>query len=123
MENWKVKISERFGYIGLSIFIYREIGDEKTEVMKGGDLVKTYERGEAIEPTIYIPNREILSELQAELTRYGIKSPEKSFIEGENSAMKEHLGDMRRLVFEEEKIVKGSPVKSTFPNLDDDDKN
>lgn len=51
------------------------------------------------EMTLYIPDKHTLNNLVEALQEMGAESPSKSFTEGELKATKDHLEDMRTLIF------------------------
>jgi hypothetical protein len=105
MSDWKVNIREGWNECVTEFLIFRR--DEKGIEMMVIDNPKIIKKriGEfepIIEPSFKLPyelSRTILPSLIEALDKKGIKSPSKSFTEGELTATKIHLDDMRKLVF------------------------
>lgn len=67
----------------------------------GNDTLKVINDGELYEPTLNL-FPEMLPTLMKALAEHGVRVSEQSFIEGNLEATKEHLSDMRKLVFLEQ---------------------
>lgn len=80
---------------GGKTFIYNPLTRECVEQPEGTAV--------APEMTLYIPDKLTLNNLVAMLQDFGAESPSKSFTEGELKATKDHLEDMRTLVFSRKK--------------------
>lgn len=86
----------------LEIFIYAH--DPKGKLFSAEPVVmKERKEGETIEPAIVllrIDNGYFLNSLQTELEKLGFANPSLQMTQGELKATKEHLTDMRTLVFD-----------------------
>lgn len=98
-KDWQVSIQRQVGRIDLALYIYRDLGNGKFEQVIGNDTIVTLNEGAAFEPTLTL-YADMLPVLMKELSQFGVKIPEQSFIEGKLYATEEHLKDMRKLVFE-----------------------
>ncbi len=91
---------------GVDIYIYEE-RNGKTCLYQTTELtIKECEAGASDEPTIkfnYPIANELLQALQEAIVNIGIKPKEGNKIEGLYEATKEHLNDMRKLVFKQYK--------------------
>jgi len=89
------------------IFITEEILNHKRRVALPMKLEwKELSQYDSCQPTLKIPgmiSRELYKALQLALEQQGIKPDSTSKMEGILEATKEHLKDMRRLVFKEDK--------------------
>lgn len=96
-SDWKVTIIKSPIRHTVSIFMYRFRGDGKTEVLHSGGNTVAYDEGQDFnnEPTLDI-DRDLLQALVDELRNE--KPTEGLFIEGELTATKKHLQDMRTLM-------------------------
>lgn len=112
MNPWEISIQRLPGRTTLALYIFRRGHNGKTEVVQGNDTIVTFDEGQDFEPTITL-FPEMLSVLMKELSEYGVRLPEQSFIEGKLYATDKHLEDMRRLVFEgqdREMVIEGEAL-------------
>jgi len=80
----------------VSLYVF-ERGDKKIRVYTTNKVVKEYNDGDEITPSLVIP-KHFLPELLKAIVDLGIQSPDQSFISGELVATKFHLEDTRKLL-------------------------
>jgi hypothetical protein len=95
--HWKFYLYEELSNGDISVVNYTDAGRETI-------IVPVTESTNNIKPTFELPLRAIQPLIQA-LSEAGVKTPDVSFMHGELNATKNHLKDMRELVFQEEKVV------------------
>jgi hypothetical protein len=120
MNEYKVRIVNDFCRMGIKIYLFIPRGnneaifvhpgaiDEKGHISYAQTILKIDGGAAEVSPppfmefpmSLSMEFPEFFGKLMTELNEFGIKSPDKSFVEGELQATKEHLKDMRRLVFE-----------------------
>lgn len=114
MNDFQVKLWTSWTNGGAGIFVFRQNGLNKTdfliiESIENGNAqlkIVTEEDGRTGHPFIsfglsfMIENGNILGKLQQALSEYGIKAPDKSFVEGKLEATENHLKDLQKLIFE-----------------------
>lgn len=104
-EKWKVRLRQPEERLGVDVLIYRYVSSGMQVINfteKGIGIITTIERGCVIEaPTMRLDYdaKEILNALMVAGDEFGVKRPEQSYVEGELTATKQHLADMRTLVF------------------------
>lgn len=111
-NNWEVFIDRMpLGLATVRILVLRRAGPESVEFMaqKDGHFtqgIHKFKPGETGQPPAFLEipismmvEMDFFGLLAAALSAQGIKAPDRSRIEGELSATKEHLADMRKLVF------------------------
>jgi len=100
-SDWNIKIVDVGFKLERDVFIWRNCGGE-TEVMSGGKMVKI-SGGDMLpkEPTFSLTPDQ-LQMLADELANKGF-SPTKEYISGRLEATIDHLEDMRKLVFKEQR--------------------
>lgn len=91
-----IKVEYRFERIGWAIYIYRG-NSEYREMQQADGTWKQVKEGAAVVPTLFI---EDIQELANAIAEAGIKPPSDHKLEGVMQAQKQHLEDMRKLVFE-----------------------
>lgn len=103
MSDWKAKIVDDGLMACAKLYIYR-FEEHKVLILMPNGTVKTLNEGEPNpdECATTLPYGTQEAVLEA-LLRKGVKPQEQSRVEGVLEATKEHLADMRRLVF---KVVK-----------------
>jgi hypothetical protein len=105
MSDYEIGIGQSPVHLGVWIMIYRSEG-QKRFVLQPTEKGEFEEKEYGVFEQVAIPSisldRELLPELLKALLDYGVKSPDKSFIEGENKATKNHLEDMRKLIFKDD---------------------
>ena len=102
MGDWKIEILDRPAQFLTDIWIYRRGPNGGTIFysFKGNDVVEEVEHkgGSAPFPaTLTIPC-DLKSLLLEALLSKGVKSPDKSFVEGKLEATEEHLADLRHIL-------------------------
>jgi len=105
--SFKVYIRESLENETDEIVIIEELPNYKRRIALPMELEwKEISQGESYQPTLRISERisqELYKALQSALENYGAKPDSTSKLEGILEATKYHLGDMRKLVFEEKK--------------------
>lgn len=100
-EGWKAQIRHSAIADGFDIHLYRKGPNGKIEVLQFGvPTVVTLEENKEYAPCSLSFGREMMKTLAAEMNALGFRTDRDAMIEGELGAIKTHLEDMRRLVFE-----------------------
>lgn len=112
MSDWKVKLERPVWGDIVDLYLFRRIAEGEVEFMsqdsKGQQIlvrINTFEATEKVKPTLRIGGREsaeILKAFANAIQEHGIRTDQDAKISGLLEATKEHLSDMRRLVFEQE---------------------
>lgn len=115
-EAFRVHAAPVPGSVLFDVTLYQRTG-EKIHVasFEKGDVILTEQPiGEDFKPTFRIPIN-VLHEITAAFVQYArekkMPEPTKDFAEGELTATKKHLEDMRKLVFEEKVVIEGRPIQ------------
>lgn len=100
-NEWKVRIYEDGPTGKYKFFIFSKHNNGNlinyiTDAKLGN--VGLYQEGDAIEPTFTL-SKGVMEALFIALQGQGMKPVEQSFVEGKFESTKEHLEDMRKLVF------------------------
>lgn len=107
VSNYKVAISKDLQGFVTKVWIYKSVNETEAlvlQMVKGQGVAKTYPITKPIPATFEFPldaETEIVQAFMVAFEKKGITLPEKSHAEGELKATKEHLADMRKLVFKE----------------------
>lgn len=114
--DWRVVTVDSPSFNGVEIFVYRKIDPTHKEFLtEGGNVVRTVKNNaEAAKEGLYfckLPDDYLAQLLVEALQKKGIQSPAKSFVEGELTATKLHLDDMRKLTFGgQDRITQSAPM-------------
>lgn len=103
-NEWRVRIYEDPNYETFSFFMASTSpGDVRMYVsdVSGGKVTQEIKKeGDAIKPCMTL-TKGMMQALFTALQGQGMKPVEQSFVEGKFEATKEHLEDMRKLVFKD----------------------
>lgn len=109
MSEWKINIKQNPWGAYIDLYFYRR-RDHGTEVMtwdsNGNQILLIVSEGQAtdgIKPTLRLNSFDstaLLKSLADAINNYGVKTDSDARISGLLEATKEHLADMRKLVFE-----------------------
>lgn len=100
-EGWKAQVRHSALSDGFDLHLYRKGPNGKIEVLQFGvPTVITIEEGKEYAPVSLSFGREMMKALAQEMNSLGFRTDRDAMIEGELKATKDHLTDMRRLVFE-----------------------
>ena len=105
-KNWKAQLVQKPGMFGYDLYIFYKAPNGKIGYVVSGNIIKEIERGDSIDipPTLHIEGEEMAKAILEVFSNQGIKI-DKGHTEGKLEATEKHLEDMRRLVFEEPKVI------------------
>lgn len=109
-SGYQFKIIYSPEHIGYLLYVYRELSGDLVQFVRHDGTVETFKKNEgARKSDNYLFRFEDLSQLKeliAEAERVGAPSPSSDNMIGELKATKEHLSDMRALVFNKHVEIK-----------------
>lgn len=114
MDDWQFKIHYSPEQTGYALYMYRKLPDGSSEFNTGSGAVIHLQKGSYHPEPLYLA---VFSDLQALKTlidqadAIGIRPDSVSRAEGELSATKRHLFDMRAIVYKHEGLMFEADVK------------
>lgn len=112
MSDWKVRFEKPIWGDVLDLYLFRHVAEGEVEFMTQDSTgqhilsrVRTFETMDHLKPTLRIGGREageILKAFADAIHEHGISTDNDARISGLLEATKEHLADMRKLVFKKE---------------------
>jgi hypothetical protein len=99
--DWQVSVVDVPELRATRVFVYRDIGANATEVLTQDGLTEEITGFDEIKPIFTLSYRlaqQVLSGLADAVSRHGITPKREATIEGELTATKYHLEDLRHLL-------------------------